>query len=240
MNDALLTGKQLAAYLNVNERTVQKLVADGSLPGVKVGNQWRFRRAMIDTWLDDQMLGVAPRLLVEPQKAGERHRRMLALEQCFGPDYILPAMSEQTKPTVIEELASFAARLGLVRDRAWFARALMQRENVMPSAAGNGVAFMHTLRRHPAQVLEPFMVLGRHAAGVDFDALDGEVTHLFFVLGLKYEELELPWLYKLSQMLSRPEAVRSLLAAPDPQRMYDVLAEAELALGAPHPDVVTS
>ncbi|HEY6221484.1 MAG TPA: helix-turn-helix domain-containing protein, partial [Candidatus Eisenbacteria bacterium] len=56
MHDALLTGKQLAAYLNVNERTVQKLVADGSLPGVKVGNQWRFRRAMIDTWLDDQML----------------------------------------------------------------------------------------------------------------------------------------------------------------------------------------
>jgi nitrogen PTS system EIIA component len=240
MHDSLLTGKQLAAYLNVNERTVQKLVADGSLPGVKVGNQWRFRRAMIDTWLDDQMLGVAPRLFAEPQKSAEPQRRMLALDQCFRPGYILPDMLEQTKATAIEELAAFAAKLGLVRDRSWFARALLQRENVMPSAAGNGVAFMHTLRRHPAQVVQPFMVLGRHTAGVDFDALDGEVTHLFFVLGLKYEELELPWLYKLSQMLARPEAVRSLLAAPDPQRMYEVLAQAELALAAPHPGAVTS
>ena len=50
-----MTIKQVAAYLNVNERTVLKLVQDGALPGVKVGNQWRFRKAMIDTWLDDRL-----------------------------------------------------------------------------------------------------------------------------------------------------------------------------------------
>jgi mannitol/fructose-specific phosphotransferase system IIA component (Ntr-type) len=139
-------------------------------------------------------------------------------------------MMERKKSTVIEELAAFAGRLGLVRDRAWFAKALLQRENVMPSAAGNGVAFMHTLRRHPEQVVRPFMVLGRSEAGVDFDALDGGLTHLFFVLGLKYEELELPWLYKLSQMLGRSDAVRWLMAAPDPESMYEVLSQAERTL----------
>lgn len=230
MDDPLLTGKQLASYLNVNERTLHKLVAEGTIPGVKVGNQWRFRRAMIETWLDDQMLGVAPRLLVEPRRPEDSGRRMLALDQCFSPEFILPAMSEKTKATVIEELAAFAGRLGLVRDRAWFAKALLQRENVMPSAAGNGVAFMHTLRRHPEQVVRPFMVLGRSEAGVDFDALDGGLTHLFFVLGLKYEELELPWLYKLSQMLGRSDAVRWLMAAPDPESMYEVLSQAERTL----------
>ena len=61
MEDRLMTVKQLASYLALNERTVHKLVTDGVLPGVKVGNQWRFRKAMIDTWLDDQMLGVTPR-----------------------------------------------------------------------------------------------------------------------------------------------------------------------------------
>ncbi|HLN81518.1 MAG TPA: helix-turn-helix domain-containing protein [Thermoanaerobaculia bacterium] len=48
-----MTIKKLADYLSVNDRTVLKLVSDGTLPGVKVGNQWRFRKAMIDTWLDD-------------------------------------------------------------------------------------------------------------------------------------------------------------------------------------------
>src|SRR6266478_2331178 len=59
--DRLLTLKEMAAYLSVNERTLLKLVSEGDVPGVKIGNQWRFRKAMIDTWLDDQMLGVAPR-----------------------------------------------------------------------------------------------------------------------------------------------------------------------------------
>ena len=60
-DDRLLTLKELAAYLSVNERTLLKLVAEGEVPGVKIGNQWRFRKAMIDAWLDDQMLGVVPR-----------------------------------------------------------------------------------------------------------------------------------------------------------------------------------
>ena len=81
MEDRLMTIKQLAGYLNLNERTVLRLVTDGALPGMKLGNQWRFRKAMIDTWLDDQMLGVTPRLVDEPkqvvparaQRARERH-----------------------------------------------------------------------------------------------------------------------------------------------------------------------
>ena len=67
MDDRLMTAKQLSEYLNINERTVLKLVGEGALPGVKVGNQWRFRKWMVDTWLDDQMLGVTPRQLeVDP------------------------------------------------------------------------------------------------------------------------------------------------------------------------------
>ena len=61
------------------------------------------------------------------------------------------------------------------------------------------------------------MVLGRSVEGVEFDALDGKPTHLFFVLGLKYEELHLPWLFKLSQMLAREHAVEDLLKAPTPR-----------------------
>ena len=226
MEDRLMTVKQVAEYLNVNERTALKLVSDGVLPGVKVGNQWRFRKAMIDTWLDDQMLGVLPRQL-EHSKPSESPRKMLELASCFAADHIVADLLGRTKTTVIEELAAHAHRLGLVRNKTWFVGALIERENVMPSAVGNGIAFLHTLQRNPEQVVRPFMVLGRSREGVDFDALDGRPTHLFFVLGLKFGELHLPWLHKLSQMFAREDAVRAILDAPDSATIFRAVSEAE-------------
>jgi excisionase family DNA binding protein len=225
MEDRLLTVKQLATYLNVNERTVLKLVSDGTVPGVKVGSQWRFRKAMIDAWLDDQMLGVLPPFLAAPPS--EVPRRMLGLSSCFQPDHIVPEITAATKTGVIEELCGLAHRLGLVRDKTWFVGALIERENVLPGAFGGGIAFLHTLRRNPEQIVRPFMVLGRSREGIEFDALDGRLTHLFFVLGLKYDELQLPWLFKLSQMLADPRAVKTLLEAPDSAALYDALMQAE-------------
>ena len=76
--DVLVEGAGTCAHLKLNERTIVKLVTDGTLPGVKIGNQWRFRKAMIDTWLDDQMLGVAPRFVESPATwttASSRARR---------------------------------------------------------------------------------------------------------------------------------------------------------------------
>jgi excisionase family DNA binding protein len=228
MEDRLMTVKQLATYLNVNERTVLKLVQEGALPGVKVGNQWRFRKAMIDTWLDDQMLGIAPRHVeIARPKAPSR---MLTLKTCFEASHILSELAGATKTSVVVELAAYAQELGLVRDETWFVGALIQRENVMPSAIGNGIAFLHTLRRHPEQVVKPFMVLGRSRKGVDFDSLDGKATHLFFVLGLKYDELHLPWLAKLVQMLAQTDVLPSILEASDADAIYELLLEAERRL----------
>ena len=224
--DRLLTVKQVATYLNVNERTVLKLVSEGALPAVKIGNQWRFRKPMLDTWLDDQMLGVGPGYF-DVSELARTPARMLDLASCFQPNHVIPVLAAQTKTGVVEELASLANTLGLVRNRTWFVGALMARENILPSATGNGVAFMHTLQRHPEHVVRPFMVLGRSQAGVDFDALDGKPTHLFFVLGLKYQELHLPWLAKLWQMCARADAIEALMAAPTADAIFEALANAE-------------
>jgi excisionase family DNA binding protein len=224
-----MTVKQLADYLNLNERTVLKLVSEGSVPGVKIGNQWRFRKAMIDTWLDDQMLGVTPRYLATAEPNG-LPQRMLNLASCFKPEHIIPELTARTKTTVVEELATKAHDLGLVRDKTWFVGALIERENVMPSAMGNGVAFLHTLRRNPEQVTRPFMIFGRSSKGVDFDALDSNPTHLFFVLGLKFQELYLPWLHKLSQMFANSRSVEAVLTASGVSEIFQVISEAERKL----------
>jgi excisionase family DNA binding protein len=49
--EALLRSADLAALLHVSPGTVYRLVRDGQLPGLRVGGQWRFRRADCETWL---------------------------------------------------------------------------------------------------------------------------------------------------------------------------------------------
>src|SRR2546426_3708325 len=84
MDDRLMTVKELAAYLNLNERTVLKLAAEGPMPAVKVGNQWRFRKAMIDAWLDYPMLGINRRY-VDPPPPGRAGGLLLHLSGRFSP-----------------------------------------------------------------------------------------------------------------------------------------------------------
>ncbi len=51
MDEILLTLEQVAEYLNVDRCTVYRLLARRQLPAFKVGNQWRFKKRMIETWL---------------------------------------------------------------------------------------------------------------------------------------------------------------------------------------------
>jgi excisionase family DNA binding protein len=53
-HEAFLTTEEVLAYLQVNLRTVYRLIDAGKLPAVRVGRQWRFRRRDIDAWLDEQ------------------------------------------------------------------------------------------------------------------------------------------------------------------------------------------
>ncbi len=51
MAEQLLTLDQVAEYLNVNKFTIYRFLAQKQLPAFKVGNQWRFKRKMIEAWL---------------------------------------------------------------------------------------------------------------------------------------------------------------------------------------------
>jgi excisionase family DNA binding protein len=54
MDDAFLTTEEVLEYLQVNLRTVYRLIKAGRIPAVRVGRQWRFRRRDIDAWLETQ------------------------------------------------------------------------------------------------------------------------------------------------------------------------------------------
>jgi excisionase family DNA binding protein len=54
MDEAFLTTEEVLEYLQVNLRTVYRLIKAGKIPAVRVGRQWRFRKRDIDAWLESQ------------------------------------------------------------------------------------------------------------------------------------------------------------------------------------------
>jgi excisionase family DNA binding protein len=54
MEETFLTTEEVLEYLQVNLRTVYRLIKAGKIPAVRVGRQWRFRKRDIDAWLDSQ------------------------------------------------------------------------------------------------------------------------------------------------------------------------------------------
>lgn len=48
MSDGILTIREVAKYLKINEKTAYRLAAEGKLPGFKIGGTWRFRKDEIE------------------------------------------------------------------------------------------------------------------------------------------------------------------------------------------------
>ena len=53
----ILTLEEVAHYLRLKPQTIYKWAQEKRIPAVKLGKEWRFRRSVIDRWLDDQLLG---------------------------------------------------------------------------------------------------------------------------------------------------------------------------------------
>jgi PTS system nitrogen regulatory IIA component len=216
-----MTTSELAEYLRLNERTVLKLASQGELPGVRIGNQWRFRMAVVDAWIDDQMLGVRAE---SPYPSGGG-KETFRFEDGFRAEHVIADLVGETMTGALEELAARARDLDLVRDKTRFLGALVERENVLSSAVGRGVAFPHTLDRHPEYVREPFLLLGRSRDGVDFRAPDDQPVHIVVLMGLRYQKLHLPWLKRLSELLREDDARGAIQAATSGEAICRVLHE---------------
>jgi len=47
----IMTVKQIAQYLQMDEHTIYRLARSGQIPAIKIAGQWRFKRDVIDDWI---------------------------------------------------------------------------------------------------------------------------------------------------------------------------------------------
>ena len=49
----IMTAQELSTYLKITTTTIYKLAQQGEIPSFKIGSEWRFKRELVDRWLEN-------------------------------------------------------------------------------------------------------------------------------------------------------------------------------------------
>lgn len=88
-------------------------------------------------------------------------------------------LKSQSKAAVIDELTDKLSNAGRLNDKEKFKEAILVREGQSTTGIGEGIAIPHA---KTAAVKTPSICFGRSEGGVDYESLDGQPAHLFFMI----------------------------------------------------------
>lgn len=121
-------------------------------------------------------------------------------------------LSASSKDGVIDELVSVLEAARKINDIKQFKADILTRESHTSTGIGDGIAIPHA---KSTAVVTPAIAFGRSKNGIDYDALDGKDSHLFFMIaapvGANNEHLDT--LARLSSMLMDESFRKGLLEA---------------------------
>ncbi|MBU8657228.1 PTS fructose transporter subunit IIABC [Bacillus pumilus] len=131
-------------------------------------------------------------------------------------------LDSQQKEAVIEELVTVLDTAGKLNDKEGYKEAVLNREKQSSTGIGEGIAIPHA---KTASVKEPAIAFGRSTAGVDYESLDAQPSHLVFMIaateGANNTHLEA--LSRLSTLLMREEIRKQLLEAATEDEIIDII-----------------
>ena len=142
----------------------------------------------------------------------------------LNPKAVSVDLKAQDKRGVIKELAGLLAAAGEIKNRDELVRVLMDRETLGSTGIGQGIGIPHAKSN---VVKELTAALGISLHGVDFDSLDGETTHIFFLLVAPEDAAgpHLKALARISRMLKDRFLRNALISAKDKKTILDIIDE---------------
>jgi mannitol/fructose-specific phosphotransferase system IIA component (Ntr-type) len=128
----------------------------------------------------------------------------------------------RTKDDVLAEMVALVRSSDSVEDPASLLAAVRERERVLSTGIGLGIAIPHA--KIPG-VSRFVVAVGRHAKGIDFDAIDGRPVHLVVLIAGPQDAQDryLRLLARLSQRLKQEEVRKKILAAGGPEEIVRLL-----------------
>jgi mannitol/fructose-specific phosphotransferase system IIA component (Ntr-type) len=151
------------------------------------------------------------------------------LSVLLAPERVKIPLRAASKHDVLAELVDvLVASLNVAADREGILQAVLERETVLSTGIGGGVALPHAKYDGLKGLV---MSAGASSEPVEFEALDGQPVRLFFLLvgpdsaaGAHVRALS-----RVSRIVQNQSVRRSLVAAADSEQFVRILGEAERA-----------
>jgi len=150
----------------------------------------------------------------------------MKISELLDPQAIVADLQARDKGRALAELtdALVACEPSLARDEV--IEVLQEREKLGSTGIGDGVAIPHGKL---GGIPELMLVFGRSRQGVDFESMDGQPAHLFFLLVAPEESVgvHLKTLARISKLLKDASVRQKLLNAVDRKAIYQVILDEE-------------
>ena len=217
----VMTLREVADYLQLNERTVLKMARKKEIPATKVVNQWRFMRSLITEWLMYKMETLPPQLNLDE----EGLKKAVKLHRLTRPELMNLNVVPGNKMKILGQLTFPLLDSQFLRRRKYFLDRLIERENMMTTALGNGVAMPHP--RHPIPNLFPECAVGVGICreGTDFSAEDKKPVYVFFTVCSSDDARHLRILATIARFASTRQHVKKLTKAKTSDEVIAILKE---------------
>ena len=120
-----------------------------------------------------------------------------------------------TKDEVIEELVDLVSTSNMVKDHDELLADIIERENLVTTGVGYGVAFPHAKTKATKGIVIAF---GRSSTGVSFDAMDHKPVYLFFLIAAPEDAIgaHLNVMARLSYLMKSEQNRETLMKAVSP------------------------
>ncbi|BDZ31091.1 fructose-specific PTS transporter subunit EIIC [Lactiplantibacillus sp. WILCCON 0030] len=143
-------------------------------------------------------------------------------------DVMIMNMHATTKDEAIDELVHKYAEQGVINDEALYKQDIIKREAESTTGIGDGIAMPHAKDK---AVQRATVLFAKSEAGVDFNALDGQPVHLFFMIAAPEgaNNTHLAALAALSSLLIDPKLVGKLKKATTPEEVQQLFGDAQAA-----------
>jgi len=225
MEDAILTLSETAQYLKVAEKTLQRMIRDKKIPCSRVGNQWRFMKNVVDEWL---IKGMNLPRQEENISILEKEDVELQLSRILL-DTVSP-LKAGSKKDILSQLIEPLKAKGLLESPENYLSMLLKREAMVSTAIGGGLALPHIRRPQDHNSTSTHIVLGISPEGLEYDSLDGEKVHLFFLIFCSSEIVHLRLMSRISSLVKQTESLEKWLSINHKEDAERLLLEAESRL----------
>jgi len=226
-----LTIQDVARMLGADVRRVERMAQRGEIPCQKVGGQFRFNRAQITEWLQQEMGGMSHDHLAGVDAGMTEQRQTQQDEAIITPllraDAVTTHLGSRTKDSTLRELVSLASGTGLVVDEKELLEAVLHREELCSTAMECGIAIPHPRRPLPEAISGPILVVAKTPQGIAFGAPDGRMTTLLFLTASQDDRHHLHVLARLCRMLHEEKFVARMEEAETPAEMIELLRNRE-------------